>query len=109
MKKSAFFDFFNDTDATQFEQILQIGVEDQDYINWNEFLLPKDYGNAEQEYWAIRKSCALFDVSPIRKIRITGSAAGRLLDYFGHTSTRGNPPPYSMAICLQREHHHRAY
>ena len=81
MKKSAFFDFFNDTDATQFEQILQIGVEDQDYINWNEFLLPKDYGNAEQEYWAIRKSCALFDVSPIRKIRITGSAAGRLLDY----------------------------
>ena len=59
MKKSAFFDFFNDTDATQFEQILQIGVEDQDYINWNEFLLPKDYGNAEQEYWAIRNSCAL--------------------------------------------------
>ncbi len=81
MKKSAFFDFFNDTDAAQFEQILQIGVEDQDYINWNGFLLPKDYGNAEQEYWAIRKSCALFDVSPIRKIRITGSAAGRLLDY----------------------------
>jgi aminomethyltransferase len=81
MKKSAFFDFFNDTDATQFEQILQIGVEDQDYINWNEFLLPKDYGNAEQEYWAIRNSCALFDVSPIRKIRIAGSAAGRLLDY----------------------------
>ena len=68
MKKSAFFDFFNDTDATQFEQILQIGVEDQDYINWNEFLLPKDYGNAEQEYWAIRNSCALFDVSPIQKI-----------------------------------------
>ena len=32
MKKSAFFDFFNDTDAAQFEQILQIGVEDQDYI-----------------------------------------------------------------------------
>ena len=81
MKKSAFFDFFNDTDATQFEQILQIGVEDQDYINWNEFLLPKDYGNAEQEYWAIRNSCALFDVSPIRKIKITGPAAGRLLDY----------------------------
>jgi aminomethyltransferase len=81
MKKSAFFDFFNDTDAAQFEQILQIGVEDQDYINWNGFLLPKDYGNAEQEYWAIRKSCALFDVSPIRKIRITGSAVGRLLDY----------------------------
>ena len=41
MKKSAFFDFFNDTDATQFAEIVQASVEDQDYINWNEFLLPK--------------------------------------------------------------------
>ena len=81
MKKSAFFDFFNDTDATQFAEIVQSSVEDQDYINWNEFLLVKDYGDAEKEYWAIRKSCALFDVSPIRKIRITGAAAGQLLDY----------------------------
>lgn len=81
MKKSAFFDFFNNTDASQFNEILQIGIEDQDYINWNEFLLPKDYGNAEQEYWAIRKSCALFDVSPIRKISIRGLAASRLLDH----------------------------
>jgi len=29
MKKSAFFDFFNNTDASQFNEILQIGIEDQ--------------------------------------------------------------------------------
>jgi hypothetical protein len=55
-EKSAFFDFFNDIDATQFAEIVQASVEDPDYINWNEFLLPKDYGDAEKEYWGIRKT-----------------------------------------------------
>ena len=32
-----------------------------------------DYGDAEAEYFAIRNSCAMFDVSPIRKISIRGS------------------------------------
>jgi aminomethyltransferase len=81
MKKSAFFDFLNVAHNGDYDELVEFGVEDRDYINWNEFLLPMDYGDAEKEYWAIRRSCALFDVSPIRKIRITGPAAGELLDY----------------------------
>ncbi|HIG66426.1 MAG TPA: aminomethyl transferase family protein [Porticoccaceae bacterium] len=81
MKKSAFFDFFNCAHNTDFNELVELGIEDENYINWNEFLLPMYYDNAEKEYWAVRRSCALFDVSPIRKIRITGPAAGQLLDY----------------------------
>lgn len=81
MKKSAFFDFFNRSTSKDFEQLISKGRENQDYINWNEFALPMRYTNSEREYLAIRESCGLFDVSPIRKIRITGTAAGKLLDY----------------------------
>ena len=55
-------------------------VADEHYINWNEFLLPSDYGDAAAEYAAIRNSCALFDVSPIRKIRVQGNGAGAFFD-----------------------------
>ena len=55
--------------------------QDTDYIDWNGFALPFDYGNAEQEYFAIRESCAIFDVTPLRKYRIKGPEAGAFLDY----------------------------
>lgn len=86
MKKSPFFDFFNrhglseDVELNSFDNYLAINREDVDYINWNEFLLPNDYGDAEYEYDNIRNKCALFDISPIRKFRIIGSAAGQFLD-----------------------------
>jgi aminomethyltransferase len=60
-------------------------IEDEHYINWNDFALPHDYGDAEFEYRAIRNSCAIFDVSPIRKIRVQGSDAGI---FFDHLLTR---------------------
>ena len=60
-------------------------VEDEHYINWNEFALPYDYGDAEAEYHAIRNSCAIFDVSPMRKIRVRGNDAGF---FFDHLLTR---------------------
>jgi len=60
-------------------------IEDEHYINWNQFALPHDYGDAEAEYSAIRNSCAIFDVSPIRKIRVRGANAGV---FFDHLSTR---------------------
>ncbi len=55
-------------------------IEDEHYINWNQYALPHDYGDAEREYFSIRNSCAMFDVSPIRKIRVTGSGAGGFFD-----------------------------
>jgi aminomethyltransferase len=80
LKKSPFFDFFNRRSDSGFEDFLAASVEDEHYINWNEFLLPNHYGDAELEYHAIRQSCAVFDVSPLRKIRVHGGGAGAFFD-----------------------------
>jgi aminomethyltransferase len=80
LKKSIFFDFLNRRAETDFQSFMAVSTEDEQYINWNEFVLPHDYGDAEAEYVAIRNSCAIFDVSPIRKIRVSGVDAGAFLD-----------------------------
>jgi aminomethyltransferase len=85
MKKSSFFDFLNRHDANDkfvdLKGYLAHGELEQDYIDWNGYLLPQSYGNAEQEYHAIRHECAMFDVSPIRKCWVRGAKAGYLLDH----------------------------
>ena len=80
LKKSPFFDFLNRRKGVDFENFLSEAVEDEHYINWNQFLLPNDYGDAQAEYAAIRNSCAMFDVSPLRKYRIRGRDCGAFLD-----------------------------
>jgi aminomethyltransferase len=80
LKKSPFFDFLNRREGEDFQTFLEQSTEDSDYIEWNGFLLPSDYGDSQAEYRAIRKSCALFDVSPLRKYRITGPGSGEFLD-----------------------------
>jgi aminomethyltransferase len=80
LKKSPFFDFLNRRSDSSFEDFVATSAEDEHYINWNEFLLPNDYGDAELEYHAIRQSCAVFDVSPLRKIRVHGNNAGAFFD-----------------------------
>ena len=52
----------------------------EDYDHWNGYCLPVAYGDAAEEYDAIRKSCAIFDASPMKKYRFRGSDAGRFLD-----------------------------
>jgi len=81
LKQSAFFEFLNRRTNASFDAFMHDSVEDVDFINWNEFTLPNDYGDAEVEYTAIRQSCAIFDVSPIRKIRVQGVGAGELFDH----------------------------
>jgi len=80
LKKSTFFDFLNRRNETDFDRFMADSIEDEHYINWNEYALPYDYSNAETEYAAIRNSCAIFDVSPIRKIRVCGTDAGTFFD-----------------------------
>ena len=75
----------NRRDDADFASFLARSVEDEHYINWNEFALPNDYGDAEFEYHAIRNQCAIFDVSPICKIRVRGRDAGT---FFDHLLTR---------------------
>ena len=81
LKESVFFKFLNRRNNIEFNDYLDLFVEDLDYINWNDRLLPHDYGDAELEYLAIRENCALFDVSPLRKYQITGLGAGDFLDH----------------------------
>jgi aminomethyltransferase len=85
LRKSPFFDFFCRHDVADFAGFIDRSTQDEHYINCNEFALPHDYGDAESEYHAIRNSCALFDVSPIRKIRVQGADAGV---FFDHLLTR---------------------
>ena len=79
-RKSAFFDFLNRRANQDFEQFIAGSVEDEDYINWNEFALPFDYGDDEFEYTELRNRCAIFDSTPLQKTRIRGSDCGRFLD-----------------------------
>ena len=53
IKKSTFFDFLNRRDGSNFEQFIATATEDEEYINWNEFALAHDYGDAAAEYAAI--------------------------------------------------------
>ena len=80
MKKSGFFEFLNRRPNNSFGTFLAEARLDEDYIDWNGYVLPYDYGNSEQEYQAIRQQCAMFDISPMRKYRITGDDAGYYLD-----------------------------
>jgi aminomethyltransferase len=91
LKKSTFFDFLNRRDEADFESFTADAVEDEHYINWNQFVLPHDYGNAETEYSAIRNSCAIFDISPMRKIRVRGDGAEVFFDHLSARPISGLP------------------
>jgi aminomethyltransferase len=80
LKKSTFYDFLDRRQNSDYERFLAGSVEDEDYIDWNGYLMPMHYGDAQLEYFAIRESCAMCDVSPMRKIRIQGENAGQFLD-----------------------------
>lgn len=94
LRQSPFYNFLNRRINLGFAQFESNHELDVDYINWNEFLLPNDYGDPKQEYEAIRNRVALFDVTPMRKFEIIGSEAGRFLD---HLVTR----PVSSASPMQ--------
>lgn len=81
MKKSPFFDFLNRRDPAATKHYLSPHFEDVHFIDWNDYLLPLDYGDAQAEYRAIRDSCGVFDISPLRKYRIRGPDAGDFLDH----------------------------
>ncbi|MEP4148603.1 MAG: aminomethyltransferase family protein [Halioglobus sp.] len=61
------------------EQYIANTASDE-YDIWNGFCLPMDYGDVASEYRAIRESCAMFDVSPMKKYCLRGADAGQFLD-----------------------------
>jgi aminomethyltransferase len=81
VKKSAFFDLFSRHRGNDLDDYLRTHIEGEDYIVWNGYVIPNDFGDAESEYRALRNCCAMFDVTPIRKYRIHGRDAGVFLDH----------------------------
>jgi aminomethyltransferase len=80
MKKSTFFDFLNRHTDHNFESFLAKSKKDIDYIDWHDYCLPMEYGDAVSEYKAVRSTCALFDISPVKKYTISGADVGIFLD-----------------------------
>src|SRR5690625_4321873 len=50
------------------------------WIDWGGWLAPGALQDAGQEYFAIRNTAALIDISPMRKYRIEGPDAARVAD-----------------------------
>ena len=80
LRDSIFFDFLNRRSNQDFDQFISSSAQDVDYIEWNGFALPFDYGDDEYEYTELRNRCAIFDSTPLQKIRIHGADGGKLLD-----------------------------
>ncbi|MHA1152477.1 MAG: aminomethyltransferase family protein [Alphaproteobacteria bacterium] len=51
-----------------------------DWANWGGYLTVNSFRNVEHEYFAIRNAATLFDLSPMRKYRISGPDAERYLN-----------------------------
>ncbi len=51
-----------------------------DWSNWGGYLTVHSFHNVELEYFAIRNAATLFDLSPMRKYRISGPDAERYLN-----------------------------
>lgn len=67
--------------TTPFHPRTSVLCEAQNWRRWSGYLTAGSYElTHEREYWAIRNSAALFDVSPLMKYLITGPDALRLLN-----------------------------
>ena len=67
--------------GTPFHSRTSVLCEAQNWRRWSGYLVAGSYElTHEREYWAIRSSAALFDVSPLFKYDIHGPDAARLLD-----------------------------
>ena len=52
----------------------------QQWLGWNGYASAVYYADAHLEYFATRNTCAVFDVSPMRKYRFKGADAQAMLD-----------------------------
>jgi aminomethyltransferase len=66
--------------TTPFFERSQFLVETDTYIPWSGYSTPDIFSSVEQEYFAIRNSVSVFDLTPMVKYRITGPDAERFLN-----------------------------
>jgi aminomethyltransferase len=66
--------------TTPFFERSQHLVETDTYVPWAGYSTPDVFSSVEQEYFAIRNSAAVFDLTPMIKYRIAGADAERYLN-----------------------------
>ena len=66
--------------TTPFFERSQFFVETDTFVPWAGYSTPDVYSSVEQEYFAIRNSAAIFDLTPMIKYRIKGPGAERYLN-----------------------------
>jgi aminomethyltransferase len=66
--------------TTPFYERSQYLVETDTYVAWSGYSTPDVFSSVEQEYFAIRNSAAVFDLTPMVKYRISGPDAERYLN-----------------------------
>jgi aminomethyltransferase len=55
-------------------------IQNDTFVGWAGYCVPDVYSSTEQEYFAIRNTCSVFDLTPMIKYLITGPDAERYLD-----------------------------
>ena len=52
----------------------------EDWASWNTYKVPRVLDKLSTEYFAVRSGCAVMDLTPMEKYRITGKDAFAYLD-----------------------------
>jgi len=65
---------------TPFHARLAALSQTEEWTSWNGYMAPYVLDKLSTEYFAVRSSCAVMDMTPMEKYRITGADAFRFLD-----------------------------
>jgi len=65
---------------TPFHARLAALTQTEEWTSWNGYMAPRVLEKLSTEYFAVRSSCAVMDMTPMEKYRITGADAFRFLD-----------------------------
>ena len=72
--------FWQSMQHTPFHPRLAALTQTEEWTSWNGYMAPRVLDKLSTEYFAVRSSCSVMDMSPMEKYRITGSDAFRFLD-----------------------------
>jgi aminomethyltransferase len=65
---------------TPFHARLAALSQTEEWTSWNGYMAPRVLDKVSTEYFAVRSSCSVMDLTPMEKYRITGVDAYRFLD-----------------------------
>lgn len=65
---------------TPFHARLAALTQTEEWTSWNGYMAPRVLDKLSTEYFAVRSSCSVMDMTPMEKYRITGSDAYRFLE-----------------------------